>query len=401
MSERGENGAGGGGPRVAFRQEGDRLLLTAPGFHVGFSLAAKGSLVSLWDVRHERELVFAPEAEEEAELWQIGLLSGAGARVTLSNRGSERCVPQVVTDGTGAIRLSFTWSELRIGEAHLPGEVTAHFTLPRDGRNLLAELSFSLPEGLSVERVEFPRVTALGMAEPSKEESVFLPQGEGLLIPDPRTLLGQMQKPIWELEYPGPASMQLLGYTSGPSMVALSARDISGACKSLVISRAGHSHRLGLWLQHEPVADAEGQWTLGYPCALTAGAGDWHEATKEYRRWAIHQPWCVRGTPREHVQPALTAYQGLWLTHWGGGRMGNEAARALLRHMNAPVRLDWRQWHGDPYPDCFPARDGDTSFNLGLAGYGRLRGVRTALAGRATGEHSVRLVGSGRLEARG
>ena len=258
MSERGENGAGGAGPRTAFRQEGDRLLLTAPGFHVGFSLAAKGSIVSLWEVRQEHELVDAAEAEATAELWRIGLLSGTGARVTLSNRSSERCAAQVVTDASGNLRLSLTWSDLRAGEARIAGEVTAHFTLPRDGRHLLAELDFSLPEGLSVEYAEFPAWRALGLSEPSKEEAVFLPLGDGLLIPDPRTLLSQTQRPSWEAAYPGPASMQLLGYTVGPSVLALSARDTTGACKSLVASGGTHSNRLALWLTHQPVSDRGG-----------------------------------------------------------------------------------------------------------------------------------------------
>ena len=69
---------------------------------------------------------------------------------------------------------------------------------------MTAELEFELPEGLSVDWVEFPRVNALGVTEPPREESVFLPLGDGLLIPDPRPLLAQAEERSWEVEYPGP-----------------------------------------------------------------------------------------------------------------------------------------------------------------------------------------------------
>jgi len=398
MASSGGSGDRGAGGQVAFREEQGRLVLVAPSFQVAFSLTAKGAIVSLLHSRSGSELVYAPEAEAEGELWRIGLVSRTGARVAMSSRGSERIAHAAETDQAGNIHLSLTWTDLHAGAAHLEGSVTARFTLPRDGRAVLAELEFELPEGLSVEQVAFPRVCALGASEPSTEESVFLPLGDGLLVPDPRTLLAQTEGEAWQVEYPGPASMQLFGYTAGQATVSLSTRDISGARKTLVAAGMPRSNRLALWMAHRPVSSAPGEWRIGYHSALAVVGGDWYEAAKNYRLWAIHLPWCVRGTPREHEQPALTTYHGMWLTHWGGGRAGNESARALLRHVNVPVRLDWRQWHGEPYPDCFPARDGDTSFDLAMRDLAD-SGVFTQLA--LEGRHAHRGSASwtiGRLE---
>ena len=55
----GRGAPGREGARTAFRQEGNRLLLAAPSFHIAFSLAAKGALVSLWNSRAERELIYS------------------------------------------------------------------------------------------------------------------------------------------------------------------------------------------------------------------------------------------------------------------------------------------------------------------------------------------------------
>jgi hypothetical protein len=94
--------------------------------------------------------------------------------------------------------------------------------------------------------------------------------------------------------------------------------------------------------------------------------------------------------PREHHRPALTAYQGIWLTHRGGGGGANEAAQALLRQVNAPVRLDWRGWHGEPYPDCFPPRDGDDGFARTLEELGESGiYVQLALDGLHASSHSA------------
>ena len=347
----------------AFREEPDRLVLTSPSFSVAFSTLANGAIVSLHHHRSGVELVEAGEATAEGALWVIKLVSGAGATVVLTSRTCAGFTHSASADGIGSLHLDLKWSGLRAGAAHLHGEVTAHFTVPHDGRAITAELAFDLPEGLSVGAVEFPRIGSLGAVDPLTEENVFLPLGDGVLIPDPRALAARLEGKTWEAEYPGPASLPLVGYSRGPGVVLwLSCRDPDGARKTTAAGGMPHSNRLSLWLRHYPQTRGEGQWTLGYPTTLGVTSGDWYEAAREYRSWAIRQPWCQRGPPRDRHLPALTGAQGMWLSHSGSGESANVVVRDLLHHVNAPLRLDWRDWHAGAPPEHFPPRDGDEGF---------------------------------------
>ena len=348
---------------AAFREDPDRLVLTSPSFRVAFSTLANGAIVSLHHHRSGVELVEAGESTAEGVLWVIKLVSGTGATVAVNSRTCDAFTHSASADGIGNLRLDLKWTGLRAGAAHLPGEVTAHFTVPHDGRAITAELEFDLPEGLSVGAVEFPRIGSLGAADSLTEESVFLPLGDGVLIPDPRALAVQLEGKTWEAEYPGAASLQVVGYFRGPGVVLwLSCRDPGGARKAMAAGGMPHSNRLSLWLRHYPQSQSEGRWTLGYPVTLGVTSGDWYEAAREYRFWAIRQPWCQRGHPRDRHLPALTGAQGMWLSHSGNGESANVAVRDLLHHVNAPLRLDWRDWHGGAPPEHFPPRDGDEGF---------------------------------------
>ena len=83
-------------------------------------------------------------------------------------------------------------------------------------------------------------MNALGLAEPPKEESVFLPLGDGLLVPDPRALLAQAEGAPGS-EYPGPASLQVFGFSSGGATVALSSHDFTGTREDAGRGRGGRT----------------------------------------------------------------------------------------------------------------------------------------------------------------
>ena len=78
---------------------------------------------------------------------------GAGSH---SSRASEQCAHSVSNDRAGQHLSLFHLVGLRIGDAHLPGAVTAHFTLPQRGTGGVGGIGVELPEGLSVEGVEIP-----------------------------------------------------------------------------------------------------------------------------------------------------------------------------------------------------------------------------------------------------
>jgi hypothetical protein len=356
--------AGDSGTQAVFQEEPDRLLLSNQSLSMAFSRLGAGAIASLSQPRTGLELIDAAEAVAEGSLWQINLVSQTGARATITSRSCEHFSHAASAGDSGSVRLRLEWSGLRVGAARIEGRVAAAFTFPAAGEAVAAELEFDLPEGMSVASVEFPRLTALGVADPAVEEALFLPLSDGVLIPEPRPLLAHQNGKRWRVHYPGPASLQLFGYCCGArATLWLASRDASGARKALVAAAMPNSNHLALWLEHYPRPGGSGHWALGYAVALGLAAGDWHEAARAYRAWALLQPWCGRGRNGvERRPPALTSLQGMWLSHWGDAESAVTAVRELLRQVNAPARLDWHDWHQAPPPDYFPPRDGDQGF---------------------------------------
>jgi hypothetical protein len=94
-----------------------------------------------------------------------------------------------------------------------------------------------------------------------------------------------------------------------PATAWLASRDASGARKALVAASMANSNRMALWLDHHPRTDGSGHWVLGHAVALGLASGDWQEAARAYRAWAILQPWCGRGRNAvDRRPPALTSF---------------------------------------------------------------------------------------------
>jgi hypothetical protein len=320
--------------------EADRLTLENPALSLGFSRRGHGAIVALAHAATGISFLDPTEGGERG-LWEIGLVSQAGTVVTLRSRACLHFTSTLSVDGGGTQHLHLQWEGLRAGTGVIDGAVTAHFALPPDAQCATADLSFTLPEGLSVGEVVFPRLVALSSSEPGTEESVFLPVSDGLLLPDPHHALACAPDGRWEVDYLDAASMQLFGYSCGArASVWLACRDAEARAKEMVVAAVPEARRLSLWVRHHPVGDGAGAWSLGYRVAVGVTPGDWYEAAKDYRTWAGAQSWCRRGYPR--ARPALTAARGLWLTHQGDGASARAAVQELLRQINAPVRLDWR-----------------------------------------------------------
>jgi hypothetical protein len=267
------------------------------------------------------------------------------------------------------IRLWFEWRGFRIGAAEVEARVTASVTLAPGAPAAHFEAEIELPDHLSVRSFTFPCLCAVGASDVLTDESLFLPISGGVLIDSPRSVLAAGGTAgSWQVNYPGPAAMQLLGYSCGRRTTAwIAGLDSSGARKMLSASGLPGSDRLTLSIAHYPSLQPDGHWSIGYPTAIGVAPGDWFEAAREYRAWVARQPWCSRGRGGERRVPALTSSHGLWASYWGGPRELVGVVHELQRFVNLPVKLDWRCWHGctrdGAYPDYFPVRDGDDVFD--------------------------------------
>jgi len=363
----GEQAVPSGPGKAIFREDADRLVLSNPLISIAFS-AADGAIVSLHNRRAQVEMVDVQEATAEGALWRCRVQSPDGGSVTLSSRNCAEFAHSLENDVGGGLDLRLVWRGLQAGAEAVDGTVTATIVFPAEGSTAWMSLKVQLPERLSLESLDFPCVTALGAADLLTDESLFLPLSDGVLVSEPRLALAALgPNAVCEAVYPGPASAQLCGFSSADrTTVWLGSGDNSGARKALVAGASSRSNRVSLWIAQSAILDADGAWTPGYPFALGIVTGDWFEAAREYRSWAVDQPWCQRGKGGERGLPSLTASYGLWLSHWGDARPAVAATRELQRVVNVPIKLDWRCWHkclcGGAYPDYFPPRDGEEAF---------------------------------------
>lgn len=355
--------------RAVSREERDRIILSNPVLSLAFS-TANATLISLYQPDTQTELIDPTEASAEGFLWRLQLTTQDGSLLTLTSRHSAEFAHSLgYQRRCRDLRLSLQWRDFRLGPTLIEAQVTAQILLSPDTSFALFELELQLPERLSVRSVAFPCICALGFPDPLTEEALFLPLSGGALIHNPRSALHSPQKTSCQAVYPGPASVQMLGYSCGNHTTAwLASRDPSGARKTMTASAMAHSSRLALWISHHPTSRDNHLWRLDHPVALGLVRGDWFEAARDYRAWALEQPWCTAGNRRERALPTLTSSYGLWLSHWGAPRASLAAARELQRIINIPIKLDWRCWHScardGAYPDYFPPREGDQVFAL-------------------------------------
>jgi hypothetical protein len=102
----------------------------------------------------------------------------------------------------------------------------------------------------------------------------------------------------------------------------------------------------------------------GFPVIVAAYRGDWHEAAKIYRKWALRQKWCAKGPLLHRADaPRRMSESHAWLLCIGGpGGASNFVTRVKGRYPDAKFAVEWTQWGNQPfdvnYPEMLPAQRG-------------------------------------------
>ena len=109
-----------------------------------------------------------------------------------------------------------------------------------------------------------------------------------------------------------------------------------------------------------------------YPVAVGIFHGDWYTAARIYRRWAIRQPWCAKGTLAERDDlPDWFKEREFFQQGGGGGMAGYKMDQQIARHYGRPIGIWNTHWmhygFDDRYPDYFPPRMGEKAFKQSIA----------------------------------
>ena len=104
-----------------------------------------------------------------------------------------------------------------------------------------------------------------------------------------------------------------------------------------------------------------------YPVTITVFKGDWWQAARLYRTWALRQEWTSRGRILDRIArgdyPARMTDIPLWINiHDYSDGVSNVMTRCRELFPDFSSGIHWHLWHQPPhcwnYPEYFPAQDG-------------------------------------------
>jgi len=310
-----------------------------------------------------RSLVDIPTKTEfivpggRGELFRLELRPGQPYTYSGAIAGPGRATHRV-EQADGAVRLILDYEPCGGAQATVTIEAA-------EGRMPRWRIDVKADPGLSVWLVDFPQIDRLGPCGDRDSEYLALPSGQGRLQLDPR---GTVRYSEGWADYPGAGkTMQFEAYCA-PSQ----------GCGLYLCTEDSRMHRkatgyfgAGDWVaqsvRHYPESMGTcSEYHQPYDVVLGSFAGDWYDACRLYRSWALQQPWSAAG-PVE-----ARADMPDWLRHlgaWGQGDMPGTTAEEMqpqvrrvaqfARTVEAPIAFHAYIWqsvgrHDANYPVLEP-----------------------------------------------
>jgi len=317
-------------------------------------------LISLYDRRAGRE--FLKGDPGGATFWEIAVKQARGG-TTYQSAGRPGHVHFDVKDGEG--RLEFRWEQgVTVAvEARLAAEDPLL-------RARIQARTKTAAEGLVT--VTFPLIQGIRPLTPEARQDIVLDTWQvGWARPSP-LVSGE----VLSINYP--AGMNFTALTGDGLGLYLAEEDGEANQKQLTWSPdqdAGTldfsiSHPVLNWGAEEPVREYEPSGDLvGGPFH-----GDWYDAARLYRKWALTAPWCAKGPI--HQRPDYPQ----WLAeapYWSIGQLGDEAGLQweMEKHdfFGLPTMVChaygyWFALHQDDrYPEHWPPKLGSAGFKRAVA----------------------------------
>jgi len=155
--------------------------------------------------------------------------------------------------------------------------------------------------------------------------------------------------------------VQFLAYQIGEAGLYLAAHDGAAREKRLTVTR---EQDVTFQLLAENAGVPGAARAPDYPVVIAAYSGDWWQAARLYREWALKQVWASKGPIRQRTDyPANLQNLGFWMLLNGKPEGVQRAMRVAEQlYANVPVGVHWYCWHQIPfdnsYPEYFPTLEG-------------------------------------------
>ena len=311
------------------------------------------SLESLIDRKTGTQFI-EPSLTSPQNLWQVSLRSPSWSALLDETQGE-------LTAEQSDDQLVFTWSKLPLGDDHATVKLTVD--LPADSAMSQWKIDIDHDsKDYGVWIAHSPVISNLARLDQDPAKNFLaLPTGlnggagEGQLHKDPWNTV----EPIVRTYPCYIQSMQFNAWYGPDAGLYLAAHDGKMNLKGFLFKptpvRDGDSLMSYEVLHYPADAGVEGTtYHQPYPAIVGVFEGDWYDAARIYREWALDQVWCQKGPLRDRENLSPWIKQGAWWTVFSMDRLNDggpglrEKARTLpldevyaqARELNVPSNVE-------------------------------------------------------------
>ncbi|MFA9480451.1 DUF6259 domain-containing protein [Phycisphaerales bacterium AB-hyl4] len=317
-------------------------------------------------------------ASHDEPLWVIELAEpDSETAVRVASDGSSADGFRVTARATNDRRDAVTAGRWDISDANRRRIATVEAWVARTNSGSL-DFHFAL-DGLDgryvVRKAWYPQMPLARLGEAAEDDYLLVPWSYGQIYRDvhaqPNRPWGRgnddVLQAVHRTRYPskfGNLQMQFYGNEEAGGGLLMMTPDAQRRIKDLVVDRTGDASSLRARFGHHLTADeaVRGRAELDYPVRLQWVSGDWYDAGRAYRSWAMEQSWARAelALGRRGDLPEWYAGMPSWVRIPADPRFTfEEKAQWPLGWVEAvggPMGVHWYAWdaEGGPWNRAFP-----------------------------------------------
>ena len=265
-------------------------------------------------------------------------------------------------------------------EGNVPLVVKLAVSLEKDRPMSHWNISLDCMKGTGIDGVVWPVVSGM---KSYAHADIVQPSWLGVLTRDPAENATEDRPAVYTRSFPG-SSLQLMLLYDRETLrngLYLSSQDVNSNSKTLTLSLTP-GHVTGSAMCRVPDKRETDSFSPGYDVVVGSFDGDWTDASKIYREWAVNQKFCKESRFRGGKTPEWLQNTAFWI--WNRGRSDNvlKEAEDIQARLGLPVNTYWHWWHGCPYdegfPEYVPPKEGTESF-VAAVDHAHLQGIHSLI----------------------
>lgn len=343
---------------------GNHLFITDEHLGIAFDAPKRGAgVISLRNLETGQE--FAAPPTLGLPPWKLAVDTG-------TSKGIEVDAGPANVTAHSASEINIEWKKLAGPEQTALDGLTVSCHVRIENASAQWRLSLVDADGrYSIREIRFP-VIPLGVLDETGEDDVLaVPHGWGRQLRNPVVSGGAYNR-----RYPsGGMTMQYAAYYDPAGGLYFGVHDPNAWTKAAAFGPTEGGY-VASWIHYpQDIGKPGNARDLPYPC-VTALTGDWYDASKMYRQWALKQKWASAGPEAARPgTPQALKDVALWLLGSGAPTNVLEQANRFGDFFGVPRAIHWYSWHRIPfdvnYPNYFPPKEGfkDTVAELKQAGF--------------------------------